>query len=135
MHKIVALAAILLALSSSSANTGLSKRSHAPRVLNGYLLSGWCNDLPFRDEDSQLRANYYQAYSDGLCTMFVTFGIEISRADGAVAANYCLPSNVNYLTIAQDFASLLRKNREAREADPFDVLINMMEVKYPCSAK
>ena len=135
MYKVIALAAVMLALASSSANTGLSKRSHAPRVLNGYLLSGWCNDLPFRDEDAQLRANYYQAYSDGLCTMFVTFGIDISRGDGVVAANYCLPSNVQYVTVANDFAMLLRRNREARDADPFDVLINMLEVKYPCHAR
>ena len=135
MHKVIASAAILLVLASSSADTGLTKRSHGPRVLNGYLLSGWCNDLPFRDEDSQLRANYYQAYSDGLCTMFVTFGIEISRGEGAVSANYCLPSDVKYLTVAQDFATHLRRNKEAREADPLDVLINLMEVKYPCNAK
>jgi hypothetical protein len=42
---------------------------------------------------------------------------------------------VKYLTIAQDFALLLRRSREAREADPLDVLINLMEVRYPCDAK
>ena len=70
MHKLIAAAAILIAL-SGSADAGLTKRAQAPRVLNASLLSGWCTDLPFRDEDAQLRANYYQAYSDGLCTMFV----------------------------------------------------------------
>jgi hypothetical protein len=134
MHKLIVSAAILLAL-IGSADAGLTKRAQTPRLLNSYLLSGWCTDLPFRDEDAQLRANYYQAYSDGLCTMFVTFGIDISRGDGAVAANYCLPSDVKYLTIAQDFALLLRRSPEAREADPLEVLINLMEVKYPCDAK
>jgi hypothetical protein len=133
MHKLIVSAAILLAL-TGSADAGLTQRAHQPRVLNGSLLSGWCTDLPFRDEDAQLRANYHQAYSDGLCTMFVTFGIEISR-DGSLAANYCLPSDVRYLAIAQDFALLLRRSPEAREADPLDVLINLMEVKYPCEAK
>ena len=134
MHKLIVPAAILVAL-TVSANAGLTTRAQAPRVLNSSLLSGWCTDLPFRDEDAQLRASYYQAYSDGLCTMFVTFGIEISRGDGAVAANYCLPNNVKYLTIAQDFALLLRRSPEAREADPLEVLINLMEVRYPCDAK
>jgi hypothetical protein len=134
MPKLIVSAAILLAL-AGSADAGLTKRAHRPQVLNSSLLSGWCTDLPFRDEDAQLRANYYQAYSDGLCTMFVTFGIEISRADGSVAAHYCLPSDVKYLTIARDFALLLRRSPEAREADPLDVLINLMEVKYPCDAK
>jgi hypothetical protein len=133
MHKVIT-AAVLLAL-AGSANAGLTTRTHAPRVLNGFILSGWCNGLPFRDEEAQLRANYNQAYSDGLCTMFVTFGIEISRAEGTIAANYCLPDDVKYLTIAQDFALLLRRSREAREADPLDVLINLMEVRYPCDAK
>lgn len=134
MHKLIVSAAILLAF-TVGANAGLTTRAHAPRVLNSYLLSGWCTDLPFRDEEAQLRANYYQAYSDGLCTMFVTFGIEISRGDGSVPAHYCLPSDVKYLTIARDFALLLRRSPEAREADPLDVLINLMEVKYPCGAK
>lgn len=134
MHKIILSVAVLLAL-ISSASAGLTKRSQAPRILSGSLLSGWCNDLPFRDEEAQQRANYYQAYSDGLCTMFVTFGIEISRGEGAVSANYCLPNDVKYLTIAQDFATLLRRNREAREGDPLDALINFMEVKYPCDAR
>ena len=134
MSRIFAFVAILLAL-TANAYSGLSKRAHAPRVLNGFLLSGWCNDLPFRDEDAQQRANYIQAYSDGMCTMFVTFGIELTRNDGSAAANYCLPNNVKYVTIAQDFAILLRRNREARESDPLDALINMMEIQYPCEAK
>jgi hypothetical protein len=133
MHKVLTSAALLLAL-AGSAGAGLTKGPHAPRVLNGFLLSGWCTDLPFRDEDAQLRANYHQAYSDGMCTMFVTFGLEISRG-GSVAANYCLPNDVSYLAIAQDFALLLRRSSEAREADPLDVLINLLEVKFPCDAK
>jgi hypothetical protein len=134
MRKIVASVAMLLAL-TDSAYCGLSKGPHPPRVLNGYLLSGWCNDLPFRDEEAQLRANYNQAYSDGMCTMFVTFGLEITRREGDIPANYCLPNDVAYSTVAHDFAILLRRSREARESDPLDALINMVKSQYPCAAR
>ena len=132
MRNIIACIAILLAL-TGNAYAGLTKGNHAPRVLSGFLLSGWCNDLPFRDEDAQQRATYYQAYSDGMCMMFVSFGIELTRSEGAVAANYCLPYGVKYLTIAQEFATHLRRNREARERDPLDALISLLEVRYPCN--
>ncbi len=134
MRKIIASAAILFAL-TGSAHAGLTRGPHAPRLLDSQVLSGLCIDLPFRDDDAQKAADYYQAYNDGMCVMFVTFGIEITRGDGSVAANYCLPSDVRYVTIAHDFATLLRRNREARQTDPLDVLINMMEVRYPCDAK
>jgi hypothetical protein len=134
MNRFIASIAMLLAL-TDGAYSGLSKGPNSPRVLNGFLLSGWCNDLPFRDEEAQLRANYYQAYSDGLCMMFVTFGLEMTRREGGAPANYCLPSNVKYGTVAQEFAILLRRSSEARESDPLDALIGMMESKYPCAAK
>jgi hypothetical protein len=134
MRKIIAASAILLAL-TASADAGLSKGPRAPRVLNSQTLSGLCVGLPHRDENAQQAADYYQAYNDGMCMMFVTFGIEVTRGEGSVAANYCLPADVKYGAIAHDFAILLRRNREARETDPLDVLINMMEVKYPCEAK
>ena len=134
MRKIIASTGILLAL-TGSAQSGLSKGPHAQRVLNSQTLSGLCVGLPQRDESAQQTADYYQAYNDGMCMMFVTFGIEVTRGDGNIAANYCLPSDVKYATIARDFATLLRRNREARETDPLDVLINMMEVNFPCEAK
>ena len=134
MRKIIAASAILLAL-TVTAHAGLSKGARAQRVLNSQTLSGLCVGLPYRDENAQQAADYYQAYNDGMCMMFVTFGIEVTRGDGNIAANYCLPTDVKYGTIAHDFAMLLRRNSEARETDPLDVLINMMEVKYPCEAK
>ena len=123
MTRIVAAIAILLVLCGSSADSGLTKKTHAPQVLNGFLLSGWCNDLPFRDEEGQQRATYYQAYSDGMCTMFVAFAVELTRNDGSLAANYCLPGNAKYLSIAQEFGLLLRRDHDARERDPLDALI------------
>jgi len=132
MGKIIVCISILLAL-TGNACAGLTKGTHAPRVLTGYLLSGWCNDLPFRDEDAQQRATYYQAYSDGMCTMFVSFAIELTLNEGTVAANYCLPQGMKYLTIAQDFALHLRRNREARDRDPLDALVSMLEAKFPCA--
>ena len=124
--------AFLLALTNNT-YSGLTKGAHAPRVLTGYLLSGWCHDLPFRDEDAQQRATYYQAYSDGMCMMFVSFAVELTLSEGAVAANYCLPQGMKYLTVAQDFGLHLRRNREARERDPLDALISMLETRYPCA--
>ena len=134
MGKIITSAAILFAL-TGSVHSGLTRGPHVPRLLDSQILSGLCIGLPHRDEQAQQAANYYQAYNDGMCVMFVTFGIEITRGEGSVAANYCLPSDVKHVTVAHDFATLLRRNREARDIDPLDVLINMMEVKYPCDAK
>ena len=134
MRKIITSAVLLLAL-TGSVHAGLTKGPQAARLLNSQTLSGLCVDLPFRDENAQKTADYYQAYNDGMCVMFVTFGIEITRDAGSVAANYCLPSDVGFVTIAHDFATLLRRSREARHTDPLDVLINMMEVRYPCDAK
>jgi hypothetical protein len=134
MTRVVAAIAVLLAL-CGSAESGLTKKAHSPHVLNSFLLSGWCNDLPFRDEDAQQKATYYQAYSDGMCTMFVAIGIELTRNDGSLAANYCLPNDVKYLSIAQEFGLLLRRDQAARETDPLDALINLLEARYPCSAK
>lgn len=132
MRKIIVCIAILFAL-IGNAYAGLTKGTHPPRVLTGFLLSGWCNDLPFRDEDAQQRATYYQAYSDGMCTMFVSFALELTLNEGTVAANYCLPPGTKYLAIAQDFALHLRRNHEARERDPLDALVAMLEVRYPCA--
>ena len=132
MRNIIVCIAILIAL-TGNAYAGLTKGAHAPRVLTGYLLSGWCNDLPFRDEDAQQRATYYQAYSDGMCMMFVSFAIELTLNEGTVAANYCLPQGLKYLTIAQDFALHLRRSHEARQRDPLDALVSMLEARYPCA--
>ena len=104
MNRVIVTLAILLALGSGGANSGLTKREHPPHVLNGFLVSGWCNDLPFRDEEAQQRATYYQAYSDGMCTMFVAFGVELTRREGTLSAGYCLPADVKYVSIAQELS-------------------------------
>ena len=132
MRNIIACIVILLAL-AGHAHAGLSKGTQPPRVLTGFLLSGWCNDLPFRDEEAQQRATYYQAYSDGMCMMFVSFAVELTRNEGSVAANYCLPQGTKYLAIAQDFALHLRRDHDARQRDPLDALVAMLETRYPCA--
>jgi hypothetical protein len=134
MYRIIIALALLLTLGSGRVDSGLTKRAH-PHVLNGFLLSGWCNDLPFRDEESQQRATYYQAYSDGMCTMFVAFGVELTRREGNLQAGYCLPGDVKYLSIAQEFGLLLRRDAGARETDPLDALIKLLESRFPCEAK
>lgn len=134
MNRILACIAILLAL-AGKADSGLTTKMRAPGVLNGFLLSGWCNDLPFRDEEGQQRATYYQAYSDGMCTMFVSFGLELTRSDGSLPAHYCLPDDVKYTDVAQEFGLYLRRNPTARESDPLDALITLLEAEYPCNAK
>ena len=135
MNRLIIALALLFALGSGSADSGLTKRAHLPHVLNGFLVSNWCNDLPFRDEESQKKATYHQAYSDGMCTMFVSFGVELTRREGSMAASYCLPNDVKYLSIAQEFGLLLRRDAGARDTDPLDALIKLLESRFPCNAK
>ena len=102
-------------------------------MLNGFPVSNWCNDLPFRYEESQKKATYHQAYSDGMCTMFVSFGVELTRREGSMAASYCLPGDVKYLSIAQEFGLLLRRDAGARDTDPLDALIKLLEADFPAT--